>query len=136
MDDHRIVELLTRKIAGEASPDELDELSYLLTKYPDAVYYEALLEQILDLGEKVEEANLGETYKNHKLKFKGELNFEARSRAMISYFKKPVFIMTTLACVLFFINAYFLIFYQSVDKEERIEIIAGKGIRKEIKLRD
>ena len=136
MDEHRIVELLTRKIAGEASPDELGELSYLLTKYPDAVYYEALLEQVWDLDEKDDKANLGETYKNHKLKFKGELNFEIRSRAMISYVKKPVYIMTTLACVVFFISAYFLIFYQSVDKHERIEIIAGKGIRKEIKLPD
>ena len=54
MHENRIVELLTRKIAEEATPDELGELSYLLTKYPDALYYEALLEQVWSLGQRDE----------------------------------------------------------------------------------
>lgn len=136
MDEHRIVELLTRKIAMEATPEELGELSYLLTKYPDAAYYNALLEQVWEFGERDKKANLDETYKNHKLKFKGELDFEIRTKSMTSYFKKPVYIVATLACVLFFVSVYYLSFYQPVTKHERIEIIAGKGIRKEIKLPD
>lgn len=135
MDERRIVELLTRKIAGEATPEELGELSYLLTKYPDAIYYEALLEQVWDLGERDEKADLEETYKKHKLKFKGELDFEDRSGAMSGYIKNPVLI-ASFVCLLLFMGVYFSNFYQTANKEERIEIIANKGVRKEIKLPD
>ena len=136
MHEHRIVELLTRKIAGEATPDELGELSYLLTKYPDAIYYEALLEQVWTLGRKNEEEDLDETFRKHSEKFKEELDFEANKRSLISYFKRPVLIAATLACIILLINTHFIRNYLSVPKEERIEIIAGKGVRKEIKLPD
>ena len=136
MHEHSIVELLTRKIAGEASSDELGELSYLLTKYSDAVYYETLLEQVWDLGERGEKADLKDTYKNHSQKFKEELDFETNSKVMSGYFKRPVLIIATLACLILLISTHFIRNYLSVPKEERIEIIAGKGVRKEIKLPD
>lgn len=136
MHENRIVELLTRKIAGEATPDELGELSYLLTKYPDALYYEALLEQVWSLGQRDEKANLNDTYKNHSQKFKEELDFETNGKVMSGYFKRPVLIIATLACLILLISTHFIRNYLSVPKEERIEIIAGKGVRKEIKLPD
>lgn len=136
MHENRIVELLTRKIAGEATPDELGELSYLLTKYPDALYYEALLEQVWSLGQRCENADLNDTYKNHSQKFKDELDFETNGKVMSGYFKRPVLIIATLACLILLISSHFIRNYQSAPKHERIEISAGKGIRKEIKLPD
>jgi transmembrane sensor len=136
MHEDRIVELLTRKIAGEATPDELGELSYLLKKYPDAIYYEALLEQVWTLDRKTEEEDLEETFRKHSEKFKEELDFEPNKRSLISYFKRPVLIAATLACIILLISTYFIRNYLSVPKEERIEIVAGKGVRKEIKLPD
>ena len=76
MDENRIVELLTRKIAGEATSDELGELSYLLTKYPDAVYYEALLDQVWDLGQEDSKNDLNEAFDKHKLSKQDDLDFE------------------------------------------------------------
>lgn len=136
MHENRIIELLTRKIAGEATPEELGELSYLLTKYPDAVYYEALLEQVWNFGQSEGKADLEETFQKHTLKFNEELDFETNNKCLIGYFKKPVLIAATLACFILLVSTYFIRNYISVPNEERIEIIAGKGVRKEIKLPD
>ncbi len=133
MHEQRIIELITRKIAGEATPEELGELSYLLTKYPDAVYYEALLEQVWDLGQPAEKTDLDETFNKHKLKHKADLDF--RSGTRINY-KRPAFVMTVLACILAIVGIYFIKKDLPLPKEERIEIVAGKGIRKEFKLPD
>jgi ferric-dicitrate binding protein FerR (iron transport regulator) len=136
MHEQRIVELLTRKIAGEATPEELGELLYLLTKYPDAVYYEALLEQVWDLGKNEEKANLDSAYNKHKLNYEEELDFEADKKIRPAYFKRPAFILTVFACALLVISTHFISNYIPVNKEERMEVIAGRGVRKEIKLPD
>lgn len=136
MHEHRIVELLTRKIAGEATQDELGELSYLLTKYPDAIYYDALLEQVWDLGQVEDLDKLDEAFEKHKIKFQDDLDFETKRKGIYSYFKNPVLVFTTLAFIILSSSLYFSIFYTSTNKEVRVDIFAGKGIRKEIKLPD
>ena len=113
MDENRIVELLTRKIAGEATSDELGELSYLLTKYPDAVYYEALLDQVWDLGQEDSKNDLNEAFDKHKLSKQDDLDFEIKEKGLRSYLKNHL-----------------------ATKEVRIDIYATKGIRKEIILPD
>ena len=136
MHEQRIVELLTRKIAGEATPEELGELSYLLTKYPDSVYYEALLEQVWELGNNERAVNLDETFNNHKLKFQSELDFDVNAEIKPVYYKRPAFLLAALFCILLLIATHFIKSYIPINKEERIEVVAGKGVRKEIKLPD
>lgn len=132
MDEQRIVELITRKIAKEATAEELGELSYLLTKYPDSVYYEALLEQVWELGQPPAEPDLDETFEKHKLKYKKELNF----KRSIVFYKRPAVVLTVLSCILILIATQFIKNDILRSKEERVEIIAKKGIRKEFKLPD
>lgn len=136
MHEQRIVELLTRKIAGEATQEELGELSYLLTIYPDSVYYEALLEQVWELGNNEKSVNLDETFNKHKLKYHTELDFEVITNQKPVFYKRPTFILAALCCILLLISTHFIKNYTSGNKEERIEIVAGKGVRKEIKLPD
>ncbi len=136
MHEHRIVELLTRKIAGEATPEEQGELSYLLSQYPDAIYYEALLEQVWDLGQAEDLDKLDEAFEKHKIKFQDDLDFETKRKGIYSYFKNPVLVFASLAFIILSSSLYFSIFYTSTNKEVRVDIFAGKGIRKEIKLPD
>ena len=136
MDENRIVELLTRKIAGEASADELGELSYLLTKYPDSVYYEALLEQVWDFGKQETSNDLTGAFKKHKLKFKEVLRFKKSSKGITGFFRRPAVFAVLFACVFFSAAAFILDRYKQPVKKEIVEIIAGRGVRKEIKLPD
>ncbi len=132
MDENRIVELLTRKIAGEANAEELGELAYLLKKSPDAVYYEALLEQVWELGQEDAGADLNQTFKKHKAKFKEELKFKKSASSML---RRPGIII--LASVFLLGAAIFLLRgYNPNRSKKRIEIVAGKGVRKEVKLPD
>jgi transmembrane sensor len=136
MHEQRIIELITRKIAGEATAEELGELSYLLTKSPDAVYYEALLEQVWELGRNEEKPDLDEVFNKHKLKHKNELDFRSDAKLKLAFFKKPAFFLTIAASILLLVATHFVKNYIPVTKEERIEVIAGKGIRKEFTLPD
>jgi transmembrane sensor len=136
MHENRIVELLTRKIAGEATPDELGELSYLLTKYPDAVYYEALLEQVWNLGQDGIQDNLNEAFEKHKLRNQAELDFETKGKGLYSFFKNNALVFAAIALIVFSTSLYFSNYYYSSNKLVRVDIYAGKGIRKDVKLPD
>jgi ferric-dicitrate binding protein FerR (iron transport regulator) len=136
MHENRIVELLTRKIAGEATTDELGELSYLLSQYPDAVYYEALLEQVWNLGHGKDQEEVSAAFEKHKLNFTNELEFESSAQTVGRFFKRSFLVYTTLALVILSSSVYFLNFYTSSNKDVRVNIYAGKGVKKEIKLPD
>lgn len=138
MHEKRIVELLTRKIAGEATPDELGELSYLLSQYPDAVYYEALLDQVWDLGKENEPEDLQDIYSAHVSKHKSELDFSEtkEKKSLFSIIRKPFFAYAALFFIIISTSLYFLNSRQFKHKDVRVDIIAGKGIRKEVKLPD
>lgn len=136
MHENRIVELLTRKFAGEATTEELGELSFLLSQYPDAIYYEALLEQVWSLGHEEEQAEVNKAFEKHKLNFPEELDFELPAQTAGGFFKRSFLVYTTLALVILSVSIYFSDFYASSDKDVRVNIYAGKGVRKEIKLPD
>lgn len=136
MYEQRIIELVTRKLAGEATSVELGELSYLLTKYPDAIYYEALLEQVWELGSNEEPEDLYVAFEKHKLRFKEELNFDVKKTALEVLLRKPVFLFTALICVLLSLSIYYFNYHNDTSEGVRVEITAGKGVRKEIKLPD
>lgn len=130
MDEQRIIELLTRKLAGEATQEELGELSYLLTKYPDAIYHQELLDQVWMMGKGGENPDLDNAFTKHKLKFKEDLKFEKK---WTSYLKIPAYV---LAAASLMVVIYFSAFYKHELAGQQIEVIAKKGIRKEIKLPD
>ncbi len=136
MHEQRIVELLTRKIAGEVTQEELGELSYLLKTYPDSVYYEELLEQVWDLGQDENLEVSDEVFNKHKIKFQHELDFQVPGKTPGSYFKKKVLVFATLTLLIFSTGLYFFKFYNSTSKEVRVDVFAAKGIRKEIILPD
>jgi ferric-dicitrate binding protein FerR (iron transport regulator) len=46
--DTRIIQLLARKLSGEATVEELSELEELLTRNPEGVYYAELISQLWD----------------------------------------------------------------------------------------
>jgi len=52
----RIIQLMARKLSGEATAAELDELNELLTRHPEAIYYAELITQLWD-EEKIPESN-------------------------------------------------------------------------------
>jgi len=52
--DTRIIQLIARKLSGEATAGERTELDQLLTRDPEAVYYAELITQLWD-EEKIRE---------------------------------------------------------------------------------
>src|SRR6476661_5076742 len=88
---HRIIELLTRKMAGEATDSELNELNELMYRYPDSLYYEEFLKQLWVSA--TEETDFDKVYQQHKLKFSEELEFKEEEDEIKSYgfnkYKKP-----------------------------------------------
>ena len=46
--EQRIIQLLARKLSGEATPEELNELDQLLTHDPEGIYYAELIIQLWD----------------------------------------------------------------------------------------
>jgi len=151
MNDHRIIELLGRKMAGEISELELLELGELMAQYPDAVYYEEILKQIWANPE--EDTNVADQYQKHMLKHAGLFNFDAGRKGYEpeayevaqpyaeeelaerkwSRYRIPVLFTMLLALAV-------AIFYYDPATEEVLvadtQIISGKGIRKNIMLPD
>lgn len=78
MDNNRIIELLARKKANEATPCELEELKELLTSFPDALYFDEVVSEIWAQEQGIDgmsEKELNAFYQAHKLKFSEELVF-------------------------------------------------------------
>lgn len=136
MHENRILELLTRKIVGKATSHELGELSYLLTKCQDAVHYEALLEQVWNLGQVGIKDNLDEAFRKHKLRNQDDLDFDTKGNGFYVFFKKHALILAAVTLIVFSTGLYFSGYYHSSNKLVRTDIYAGKRIRKEVKLKD
>ena len=66
-----IIELLARKMAGEATAGELEQLNELISCYPDAVYYEEILKEIWHTvpGGAAEEPDTNQAYLLHQLRY-------------------------------------------------------------------
>ncbi|MBB5638177.1 ferric-dicitrate binding protein FerR (iron transport regulator) [Pedobacter cryoconitis] len=133
----RIIELLARKMAGEATQRELEELTELINSFPDAVYYDEVLQQIwLNSDEGPDSCpDIDRIYQCHKLKFYDELVTPEQENPVpvLSQYKKLSGALLAL-CILFFIGIFYL---GHKDNEVfNTQIIAGKGVRKNVKLPD
>jgi transmembrane sensor len=125
MDKNKILELLARKMAGEASPRELEELKELMNRFPDAVYYEEFLRQVWVNSPAKDglEVDPEKAYQRHRSQYSQEFS---RKKKLIG-----VLIFSILLGLL-----SFFYFYPIHIAETAIEIVAGKGVRKKITLPD
>lgn len=146
MEEKRIIELLTRKFAGEASLNELEELKELLHRHPDSVYYDEFLKQLwlpakIDINET---EYLEEQYNRHKLRFSGELEFsieDAEEKRQLDYRnlfenKKLKYSLLLLLSVITIVSFILIKIRRDANVIQYTTIITGKGIRKQICLPD
>ncbi len=141
MESNRIIELLTRKLANEATDQELAELHELISRNPDSIYYEEALKELW-----LPAANSTDTdraFKKHILKFQNELNFEEEvgeisSKRSSSFLKRHIKSAAVVFSLLILsVSGYFFL-ANSVKNSVPVhtEVVAGKGMRKQITLPD
>ncbi|WP_222537694.1 FecR family protein [Pedobacter polysacchareus] len=165
MDNNRIIELLARKKANEATPRELEELKELLTSFPDALYFDEVVSEIWDQEQGIEdmsEEELNTFYQAHQLKYKEELVFNSGKADAItgagadisteteisslaftpdtptklnSWFQKYSTVLGV-ACGIFIISMAAFFYLKNSAKEFDTQVFCGKGTRKKIQLPD
>jgi transmembrane sensor len=125
MDKNKILELLARKMAGEASHRELEELHELMTRFPDAVYYEEFLTQVWTQSTAIdgEEVDAEKAYQLHRSKYASEFNR-----------KKKLIGSLVILLALTLLSSFY--FFQDRTPGTMIDIVAGKGVRKKVTLPD
>ena len=125
MDKNKILELLARKMAGEASHRELEELNELMNRFPDAVYYDEFLAQVWAQPSNIDGTALDpeKAYQRHRSKYTKDFN---RKRKVIV----SLIILLTLSMLTF------LYVYHDNKPGSTVDIVAGKGVRKKITLPD
>lgn len=139
MDKNRFIELLTRKMAGDLSPEEYHELDRLIEKYPDAVYYDDALREVFEPSQ-VEDAVLEDFYERHKVRHGQKLDFKktAGIRWLPNGRWSRVMAAACVICCLGFLISLWLI---NNDSPIHIgsfdtEISAKRGVRKKVLLPD
>ena len=65
MTEYKAIELLARKLAGEATPEELAELDRLLTMHPEATFYAELLMQVWQEGKDNQDTPSEKNWQQH-----------------------------------------------------------------------
>ncbi|WP_082035863.1 FecR family protein [Pedobacter lusitanus] len=137
MNRSRIIELLARKMAGEANPYELEELNELINRFPDSVYYDEVLKQIWLNSEDGPQScpDIDRIYQCHKLKFYDELIVAEEEHPVppVRQYKYLSRIVLAL-CVVFFAGLFY--FSHNDTESFNTQIIAGKAVRKNVKLPD
>ena len=141
MPENRLIELLTRKMAGEASDEELHELEEILSDYPDAIYTEDIFNQIWNSNVKEEDVNF--FYKKHRKKYQDQFEAVDTHESFVpreSWFKKHRFSAAAIFTLLALTSSGYYIFSSTqkttVTTSEYTNIVAGKGIRKAVTLPD
>jgi transmembrane sensor len=131
MSENRILELLSRKLANEATDAELRELQRLLMQHPDGVYYEELFSQLWSLNTE-NDADIEAAYHQHSAKYPDIKNAKRKIN-----WAKPLLLLGA-ACMLLLLSSLFLWvkFHTDIDNIPYTQIFAGKGIRKAVKLPD
>src|SRR5690606_20727157 len=143
MNDKRVLELLTRKIAEEISLEELEELKSLFEKNPDIVYYEQYLKEIWQEEDAMKlEVDIDSQYEEHRLRYGQRLKFN-KSELVDSEENKetnrnPMYFKYAFAVGLFVVLGVLLFkwnpdLFSAKDNAivNRIEIMTQKGVRKQ-----
>lgn len=137
MDTNRIIELLARKMAGEATPEELEQLQELISKYPDGVYYEEILKEIWETagGSSEDLPNVDQAWLLHQLKYQHDFDREEEEPFTGSK-RRSINSITLVAGLVVIILLSFAWWNISRKEDTLIQIAAGKGIRKQFMLPD
>jgi transmembrane sensor len=138
MSDNRILQLLARKLANEATADELSELQDLLDQYPDGLYYEEFLKQLW-AKPAVNETDTEIAYQLHKLKYADEFKPSVSPNPVSSIYSKSYkYLAGVLTCLLLSVGIFYS-YKKNINQAKAVlntQIFAGKGIRKKVTLPD
>jgi transmembrane sensor len=137
--EDKLTELLTKKLAGEASASELVELNTLLTTYPDASDTEDIFTRIWQSPVEVEDT--ATSYQEHMKKYGTSLGRLHRTHpSQIGESQPPVLMkqaVVVMLVVALMITCAFLFFRRAnPERTAHTQIITGKGMRKQIVLPD
>ena len=134
--EKRLIELLTRKMAGELSSSELVELNEMLSAYPDALQEEEIFKQIWNSKVITEDVNF--FYEQHKKKYGNALLFsEVKGNPPATIKWRKYYKYLAVACILIIaLVLVFLVYEPLSEKDSYKEIIVGKGVRKMVLLPD
>jgi transmembrane sensor len=137
----RIIELLTRKLAGEATEDELTELSQFSLERPDTIHLQDTLNEIWNSEPSMQED--AEFYYNRLIvKNKTLFDQSARSARVETRPRRPRrkwnYLIGIAATLLFVTLCWRLVtsYLIPVRKPGLTTVFAGKGVRKKVTLPD
>ena len=134
--EKRLIELLTRKMAGELSSNELLELNEILSSYPEALQEEEIFRQIWNSKPEVEDVAL--FYERHRneyrdaLVFAGEKHFTSGPKNRLIRYR--LFAVASILAIIIIVGVFG--YQNSFSKDSFKQIIAGKGVRKLLTLPD
>lgn len=140
MEQERIIQLIIRKLAGEATPQELRELDEWLLSFPDALYYEEALNQIAFKNELPEETDIGKAFNLHEQKYGYEFEGYKDAGQPTTIKKGPVkrwLIAASFIVISSF--AFYFLYHKNKATAAYVpdtEIVCGKRMRKNIVLPD
>lgn len=135
MPDNRILQLLARKVAGEATADELSELQNLLERHPDGVYMEEVLTQLW-AKQPVDNAGQDLEYIKHKLKYAADFEPAEDGYHPKFYSQIKSYLAIAVICLLTGSGVFYYHRFVKNTPVTATEISAGKGVRKKIILPD
>ncbi|CAM4340223.1 FecR family protein [Pedobacter westerhofensis] len=136
MDTNKIIELLARKMAGEATAEELKQLDELILRYPDAVYYEEILKEIWEAsaGNAEDVPDPGQAYLLHQLKYHQDFPVQADHATKSA---EPSENMFSLAVGMLIVLLVCFTYWNVRDKGgPEIRISVAKGMRRNFVLPD
>lgn len=142
MSEERITLLLTRKIAGEATADELKELNELLQTNRDIIYYEEFLKELWRSPDKpaLSQEVMDKQFNKHLLKFGEELDFHKAEEDVfiterVSKSNKLKYLLLIIP-VLFIAGFLLQKKFKATSNGSYTTIMSGKGMRKQFQLPD
>ena len=136
MVEKRLIELLTRKMAGELSSSELLEFNEMMSVYPDALQEEEIFKQIWN--SKIPTEDVDSFYERHKKKYAHALLFvQGKDRFPATMKWRKTYTYLAAVCIVILASLLFYFVYDpSSRKDSYKQIIVGKGVRKMVLLPD
>ncbi|MCX2485759.1 FecR family protein [Pedobacter sp. MR2016-24] len=138
MDKSLIIALLSKKMAAEATQEELEQLRLLMEKYPDAIYYEEFLQELWEnnSGGQVPQSDLAQIYASHRQKYKNDFTSNPAEEIYVDTHTSLRLSGILLGIVVLALLCFGL--WQKNDQlpDHPTHIVSGKGIRKKVVLPD
>jgi transmembrane sensor len=137
MYEDRILQLLARKMAREASDAELTELNALLEQYPDNLYYEEILNQLWD--QRVNnDIDVDAAFEKHYKKYESDFEPVVIATPNTNYFNiKRLLIAASVVLLTAMAFLFYKFSIQGLKGALHLtEITTTKGVRKKVILPD